>query len=238
MPAPAPPIPARLPAGFRYDRGFLSADEEAELVQRMGGLDLQPAAYHEYTALRKTACFGLGISFDGPLAEARQTGRFTAAGLKLRPPAPQFLQELAAKVERFHGLRPGSFPHVLVTEYPPGAPIGWHRDAPPFAAIYGVSLAAACSFRLRPYVSPLERGQRGPDDLEAAVLGLRAGPRTASARGGARAGRPAHGAPDGMVKLTVEPRSLYVMAGPARSAWQHSIAPVKATRYSITLRTL
>lgn len=28
--------------------------------------------------------------------------------------------------------------------------MGWHRDAPPFAAIYGVSLAADCTFRLRP----------------------------------------------------------------------------------------
>jgi alkylated DNA repair dioxygenase AlkB len=41
-----------------------------------------------------------------------------------------------------------------------------------------------------------------------------------------------------VVKLTAERRSLYVMAGPARSAWQHHIPPVKATRYSVTLRTL
>lgn len=33
-------------------------------------------------------------------------------------------------------------------------------------------------------------------------------------------------------------RSLYVLSGPARALWQHSVAPVKDTRYSITLRTV
>jgi DNA oxidative demethylase len=33
-------------------------------------------------------------------------------------------------------------------------------------------------------------------------------------------------------------RSLYILSGPARSVWQHSVAPVKELRYSITLRTV
>ena len=38
--------------------------------------------------------------------------------------------------------------------------------------------------------------------------------------------------------LTAEPRSAYLLRGPARTEWEHSIAPVSALRYSITLRTL
>jgi len=38
--------------------------------------------------------------------------------------------------------------------------------------------------------------------------------------------------------LPAEPRSAYLLRGPARSEWEHSIAPVGAFRYSITLRTL
>lgn len=38
--------------------------------------------------------------------------------------------------------------------------------------------------------------------------------------------------------LDLPPRSAYVLAGPARSAWQHSIPPTKSLRYSITFRTL
>lgn len=36
----------------------------------------------------------------------------------------------------------------------------------------------------------------------------------------------------------LEPRSAYVLAGPARVSWQHAIPPTKALRYSITFRTL
>ena len=38
--------------------------------------------------------------------------------------------------------------------------------------------------------------------------------------------------------LTPEPRSAYLLRGPARDEWEHSIPPVEALRYSITLRTL
>jgi alkylated DNA repair dioxygenase AlkB len=34
------------------------------------------------------------------------------------------------------------------------------------------------------------------------------------------------------------PRSAYLLSGPAREAWEHSISPGEALRYSITLRTL
>lgn len=37
--------------------------------------------------------------------------------------------------------------------------------------------------------------------------------------------------------LVVEPRSLYLLRGPSRDEWQHSIPPVETLRYSITMRT-
>jgi alkylated DNA repair dioxygenase AlkB len=38
--------------------------------------------------------------------------------------------------------------------------------------------------------------------------------------------------------LTVEPRSAYLLSGPARTKWEHSIPALDRLRYSITLRTL
>jgi len=38
--------------------------------------------------------------------------------------------------------------------------------------------------------------------------------------------------------LLAEPRSAYVLRGPARGEWEHSIPPLDALRYSITFRTL
>jgi alkylated DNA repair dioxygenase AlkB len=37
--------------------------------------------------------------------------------------------------------------------------------------------------------------------------------------------------------ILLEPRSAYVIRGPARWDWQHAISPTKALRYSITFRT-
>jgi alkylated DNA repair dioxygenase AlkB len=38
--------------------------------------------------------------------------------------------------------------------------------------------------------------------------------------------------------LTAEPRSAYLLRGPARTEWEHSIPEVEELRYSVTFRTL
>jgi alkylated DNA repair dioxygenase AlkB len=38
--------------------------------------------------------------------------------------------------------------------------------------------------------------------------------------------------------LKVEPRSAYLLSGPARAVWEHNIPALDRLRYSITLRTL
>ena len=40
------------------------------------------------------------------------------------------------------------------------------------------------------------------------------------------------------VNVRVEPRSVYLLSGAARTEWEHSIPPVDALRYSITFRNL
>jgi alkylated DNA repair dioxygenase AlkB len=38
--------------------------------------------------------------------------------------------------------------------------------------------------------------------------------------------------------IELRPRSIYLMSGPAREVWQHSIPPVKELRYAVMMRTL
>jgi alkylated DNA repair dioxygenase AlkB len=52
-------------------------------------------------------------------------------------------------------------------------------------------------------------------------------------RRGPKASRRADG-----VSIELQPRSIYLMSGPFRQLWQHSIPPVKELRYSIVMRTL
>jgi len=40
------------------------------------------------------------------------------------------------------------------------------------------------------------------------------------------------------ISLTRAPRSAYILSGPARTEWQHSIPEVDTLRFSITFRTL
>jgi alkylated DNA repair dioxygenase AlkB len=45
------------------------------------------------------------------------------------------------------------------------------------------------------------------------------------------------GSKAGVLKLTLAPRSIYLLRGAARWGWQHSVPPARLLRYSITLRT-
>lgn len=65
------------------------------------------------------------------------------------PPLPPFLEPLRVGAAALAGAAPGALAEVLVTEYPPGAAIGWHRDAPAFGDVVGVSLLAPCRLRFR-----------------------------------------------------------------------------------------
>ena len=62
---------------------------------------------------------------------------------------PALLLPLRDRAAAFAGLAPAALQHVLVTEYGPGAAIGWHKDKSVFGEVIGISLVSACTFRLR-----------------------------------------------------------------------------------------
>lgn len=176
------------PRGFLYFPGFISAEEEAFLLKTIQGLELHTFTFQGYSARRKTASFGYDYSFD---KKALTAGK----GI------PAAFDHLIHKTAVQANLPPAAFAELLVTEYPSGSVINWHRDAPPFDLVAGISLQADCTFRFRPYEKEKQHRRA-------------------------------------IISLSVERRSLYIMQGPAREDWQHSITPVQSRRYSITLRTL
>jgi len=127
-----------LPEGFSYFPDFLSMQEEKMLVEIVQAIDVQPMIFQGYQAKRKTKSFGYDYHFNSHKLEK---------GL----PIPDILNALVDKVSKKLAINPKMFAEVLVTEYPPGAVINWHRDAPPFELIAGISLLSDCSFRFRPH---------------------------------------------------------------------------------------
>ena len=127
-----------LPPGFLYDPDFISQKEEAALLEIIEGIEVHPFQVQGYEARRKVASFGYDWSF-----EKQQLSK----GKEIPKAFDPLIEKLAARL----ALPKDHFAELLVTEYPVGAVINWHRDAPPFDLIAGISLLGDCVFRLRPY---------------------------------------------------------------------------------------
>jgi alkylated DNA repair dioxygenase AlkB len=147
------PAAPELPPGMRYEREFLGAREEQSLVQFAASLPLQEMNYKGYTARRRVVSFG---------------GRydFRANRLEAAAPLASELEPLRARVAAWAGVAPEAFTQVLVAEYRPGTPLGWHRDVPDFEDIVGISLLGEGVMRFRPY--PAQAPQRR-DELKVVV---------------------------------------------------------------------
>jgi alkylated DNA repair dioxygenase AlkB len=177
--------PTEEPEGLVYRPELVSVEEEAQLVGVLEELRFDPIVLHGQAARRTARQYGLDYDYA---ARAPTPGE----------PIPAWIQPVRARAAELAGRDEEELAEVLVQRYPPGATIGWHRDAPAFGTVVGVSLRG--SSRLR-----FQRG-KGPERRVWEVL--------------------------------LEPRSGYVLAGQARTSWQHSIPPTKELRYSIGFRTL
>jgi alkylated DNA repair dioxygenase AlkB len=174
-----------LPEGLEYRAELVSPDEEAELLKRFRELDFREYEFHGYIGKRRVVSFGL--HYDTNESTVRNTEDI-----------PGFLLTLRRKAADFAGLAPSELQQALVTEYTPGAAIGWHRDRPAYRDVIGVSFSSSCRFRFR--------RKRGSSWERAFLI--------------------------------VEPRSVYLLRGPARTEWQHSIPPAERLRYSVTFRSM
>lgn len=126
-----------LPQGFNYYPNFITGAEESQLVQIIEQFDLETMKFHEYEAKRKVISFGQGWSFTGQKLEQGNA-------------IPKQFDFLADKIAKQLLLSKELIAQFLITEYPVGSVINWHRDAPPFDIIAGVSLLTNCTFKLRP----------------------------------------------------------------------------------------
>ena len=175
------------PEGLVYEENFITEGEERELLALFDAIDFRKVVMRGQVARRTVRHFGYDYDYE-------TYGRIAPA-----EPLPDSLVWLRDRCAELAELEPDELAQTLVSRYPEGAGIGWHRDAPMFGAkVVGVSLLSGCRMRF----------QRGS------------------------------GAERRVFDLELAPRSAYVLAGKARSAWQHSIPPTKALRYSITFRTV
>jgi alkylated DNA repair dioxygenase AlkB len=172
-----------LPAGFAYRQDAISPDEERKLAEQFALLPFKPFEFHGYLGKRRIVSFGWRYDYSGRrLAKSEQL--------------PDLLLPLRERVAEITAVAADSLQQILVTEYAPGAGIGWHRDKPMFDDVIAVSFLSPCVLRFR-----RKQGE-----------------------GWERR------------SIDVAPRSAYMLRGPSRREWQHSVPPVAALRYSVTFR--
>ena len=122
--------------GFRYRPELIAPEDETLLVARVSELPFKEFEFHGYLGKRRVVSFGWRYDFSG-------------SGLTKAEDIPEFLLPLRESAATFAGIEPGAIQHVLVTEYAPGAGIGWHRDKSVFGEVVGISLLAPCVLRFR-----------------------------------------------------------------------------------------
>jgi DNA oxidative demethylase len=126
-----------LPEGFAYRDDFVSADEERGLLAAMEELEFRTVEMRGQVAKRTVRHFGLDYEYESGELVATDPLPDSMAWLRDR---------CAALIER----EPADLVQILASRYPPGAGIGWHRDAPMFGSrIVGVSLLSPCRMRFQ-----------------------------------------------------------------------------------------
>jgi alkylated DNA repair dioxygenase AlkB len=136
QPQDALPGLSDLPDGFLHRPGLLAPEEERELRARLVALRYEELRMRGFVAKRRIASFGYAYAYDA---------REVLPG----PPLPAFLADLRARVAPLAGLAAEALAMAIVARYPPGAGIGWHRDAPAFGTVVGVSLGGPARLLLR-----------------------------------------------------------------------------------------
>lgn len=115
-----------LPEGLRYRSDVVSAADEAALVAGFADLPFGAFEFQGYRGNRRVVSYGWRYDFNsGELQQADDM--------------PKLLQPLRAGAADFAGLDASELRQVLLTEYRPGAGIGWHRDRPVFRDVVGIS---------------------------------------------------------------------------------------------------
>jgi alkylated DNA repair dioxygenase AlkB len=127
---------ASAPAGFRYQPDLVSAEDEQALVRRFQALPFKPFEFHGNLGNRRIISYGYRYDYGGQILQSSD-------------PVPEWLYPLRTIAGRFSGALEADMRQALVTEYAPGAGIGWHRDKPMFEKVVALSFLAPCDLRLR-----------------------------------------------------------------------------------------
>jgi alkylated DNA repair dioxygenase AlkB len=122
--------------GLRYELELVPPTMERELLDVFEELDWQPIVIRGQAAKRTARHYGLDYDYEA---------RTPMAG----EPVPEWLEPARSLAAEFAGFQPEDLAEILVQRYPAGSTIGWHRDAPAFETVIGLSLGGFSRMRFQ-----------------------------------------------------------------------------------------
>src|SRR4051812_14359047 len=131
--------------GLRYELELVPPAMERELLDVFEQLDWQPIVIRGQAAKRTARHYGLDYDYES---------RTPMEG----EPVPDWLLPARALAAEFAGFEPEELAEILVQRYPPRSTIGWHRDAPAFDTVIGLSLGGFSRMRF-------QRGKTGAREV-------------------------------------------------------------------------
>ena len=124
------------PPGLIFVPEFLTETEESDLLAFIHRIEFRTLQMHGVTAKRRIKQYGWHYAF--------QSYQLTPAD-----PIPAEFTNIRRCAAALASIDPSEWAEALVTEYATGAGIGWHRDAPAFGIVAGLSLGGACRMRFQ-----------------------------------------------------------------------------------------
>jgi DNA oxidative demethylase len=138
--------------GLRYELELMPPAMERDLLDVFDGLHWDPIVIRGQAAKRTARHYGLDYDYE---ARTPMPGEAV----------PDWLVPARSLAAEFAGFAPDELAEILVQRYPPGSAIGWHRDAPAFDTVIGLSLGGFSRLRF-------QRGKR--EAREVFEIGLEA----------------------------------------------------------------
>ena len=136
--------------GLRYELELVPPVIERELLDVFEDLRWDPIVIRGQAAKRTARHYGLDYDYEARTPKPGEQ-------------VPEWLEPVRDLAADFAGFEPVELAEILVQRYPPGSAIGWHRDAPAFDTVIGVSLGGFSRLRF-------QRGKR--EEREVVEIGL------------------------------------------------------------------
>jgi len=106
------------------------------MLERFATLRWDPIVIRGQAARRTARHFGLGYDYQSRTPRPGE-------------PIPHWIEPVRRAAAELGGVAPAELVEVLAQRYPAGSTLGWHRDAPAFGIVVGISLLGRSRLRFQ-----------------------------------------------------------------------------------------